>query len=96
LNLIVLRFQKFGEVGAVLAGDPGDESSFAACRKRYGHLLCSLARAVRHEIRATPASSTVCANCFSHFQKRELKHPLRYRHTFTFPQMRLLGSVPVA
>src|SRR5580658_1117793 len=43
---VVLRYQHFGQVGAILPGDAGDERSFAVCRKSDCRMVCSLKRAV--------------------------------------------------
>src|SRR5580692_4471790 len=94
VHFIVLRKQQLGEVRAILAGDAGDESSFAACRKCDSHLVCSLKRAVLTEIRATHTNSTVCACCFSHFPRRDCERAVNCISAFRFPQMKLLGSVP--
>ena len=91
---VVLREQRFGEVGAIRAGDACNESSFAPCWKCNSHMVCSLERAVRPEIRATHNNSILCACCFSHFLVRDRDRPAICKSAFTIPQMKQFVSVP--
>ena len=43
---VVLRYQQFGQIGAILPGNASDERSFAVCRKINCHMVRSLERAV--------------------------------------------------
>jgi hypothetical protein len=92
----VLRKQPFGEVGEIRAGDACNDSSFAPCWKCGSHLVCSLERIVRPEIRARHNNSTRCACCFGHFLVRDRDRPAICKSAFTIPQMKLYGSVPQA
>src|SRR5580698_1809125 len=46
VHFVVLRYQQFGQIGAILPGNAGDERSFAVCRKINCHMVRSLERAV--------------------------------------------------